>query len=87
MVFLVVWPNSDYYLLLIPIDKGHGRGVRLIGMEEVVYHLAAHYSMALIEEHMPNLFPRIQLGVKLCKILPSRQRGYEAVPSLVLVMR
>jgi hypothetical protein len=50
--------------LLIPISKGEGRGVRPIAMGEVFYKLAAHYSMSLIEKHLPALFPKIQFGVK-----------------------
>ena len=59
--------------VLMPISKGpptrlpNGRirrNIRPIAMGEVFFKLAAHYSMSLIEEHMPQLFPRIQFGVK-----------------------
>lgn len=33
-------------------------------MGEVLYKLAAHYNMSLVEESLPSLFPRIQFGVK-----------------------
>jgi hypothetical protein len=39
-------------------------GIRPIAMGEVFVKLAAHYSMSLIEDQLPSLFPRIQFGVK-----------------------
>ena len=50
--------------VLMPVSKKGGKGVRPIAMGEVFVKLAAHYSMSLIEGELPQLFPRIQFGVK-----------------------
>jgi hypothetical protein len=52
---------------LMPIWKAGGassRGIRPIAIGEVFVKLAAHYSMAMIEDQLPSLFSRIQYGVK-----------------------
>ena len=52
---------------LMPIWKAGGasaKGIRPIAIGEVFVKLAAHYSMAMIEDQLPSLFPRIQYGVK-----------------------
>ena len=75
--------------VLVPIDKtkfaAAPRGkrqprrspprIRPVAMGETFVKLAAHYSMSLIEEQLPKLFPRIQFGVK-------RAGGSEAAAQL-----
>jgi hypothetical protein len=53
--------------VLQPIEKpgsrAGSRAIRPIAMGETFVKLAEHYCMSLIEELLPNLFPRIQYGV------------------------
>ena len=49
---------------LLPIWKKVGQTIRPIAIGEVFVRLAAHFSMSLIEEELPSLFPRIQFGVR-----------------------
>ena len=61
---------------LMPLWKQRvGGGIRPIAIGETLVKLAAHYSMSLIDESLPKLFPRIQYGVK-------RPGGSEAAAQL-----
>jgi hypothetical protein len=61
--------------VLIPLSKPTA-GVRPIAVGEVLTKLAAHYSMSLIEDQLPKLFPSIQYGVK-------RPGGSESAAQLI----
>jgi hypothetical protein len=49
--------------VLVPLKK-KDNGVRPVAVAEVFVRCAAHYMMSLIEDDMPEFFPRIQFGVK-----------------------
>ena len=62
---------------LTPLWKrGENSGIRPIAMGEVLYKLAAHYTMSRLEHELPGLFPRIQFGVM-------RSGGSEAAAQLI----